>query len=253
VRKHTSIGDVLLSAERLSKKYGGLRAVAGVSFDVRRGEVVGLIGPNGAGKTTLFNLLNGLVSPSEGRVMFEGRDITGLKPNRICRLGVARTFQTVRSFPRMSLIENVVVGAYVAHAVDAEARDAANGALERVGLAHRAGVSASSLTTKELRLMELARALASRPKLILMDEPLAGLGGVETEELVALVRTLRDDGITVLIIEHTMKAMVAAVDRFVVLDHGELLTQGKPAEVTQNPQVIEAYLGRKWTQAHAAS
>jgi ABC-type branched-subunit amino acid transport system ATPase component len=244
---------VLLSAERLSKKYGGLRAVAGVSFEVRRGEVVGLIGPNGAGKTTLFNLLNGLVSPSEGRVMFEGRDITGLKPNRICRLGVARTFQTVRSFPRMSLIENVVVGAYVAHVADAEARDAANSALERVGLAHRAGASASSLTTKELRLMELARALASRPKLILMDEPLAGLGGAETEELVALVRTLRDDGITVLIIEHTMKAMVAAVDRFVVLDHGELLTQGKPAEVTRNPHVIEAYLGRKWTQAHAAS
>jgi branched-chain amino acid transport system permease protein len=252
-REPKRAAGVILSVKNLSRRYGGLSAVNRVSFEVEQGEIVGIIGPNGAGKTTLFNLLNGLVPPSEGGIAFEGRQITGLKPNRVCRCGVARTFQTVRAFRRMSLIENVVVGAYVAHASDTAALASARRALARVGLAHREQVLAGALTTKELRSMELARALASQPKLILMDEPLAGLGAAETGELVALVKGLRSDGITVLIIEHTMTAMVAVVDRFIVLDHGELLTEGSPGEVTRDPRVIEAYLGRKWMQTHAAA
>ena len=253
-RTRPAIGtDMLLTAQAISKHYGGLRAVQNVSFSVAAGEIVGIIGPNGAGKTTLLNLLNGIVRPSGGTVRFEGRDITGQKPSAVCRAGIARTFQTVRSFPRMSLLQNVAVGAFVSHKTDAEAEGAARSALARVGLAHRAEAPAGSLTTKELRMMELARALASKPKLILMDEPLAGLGGSETEELISLVRTLPADGITVLIIEHTMKAMVSTVDRFVVLDHGELLTEGDPQTVTRDPKVIEAYLGRKWMTTHATA
>ena len=238
VRLPVSRGEALLAVQGISKRYGGLKAVENVSFSVAAGEIVGIIGPNGAGKTTLFNLLNGVVDPSAGSVRFEGRDITGRRSSDVCRAGIARTFQTVRAFPRMSLLQNVVVGAFVAHATDAGAEAAAEDALARVGLGHRAEAPAGSLTTKELRLMELARALASRPKLILMDEPLAGLGGAETDELIALVRTLPADGVTVLIIEHTMKAMVTVVDRFVVLDHGELLTEGEPAAVTRDPKVI---------------
>lgn len=243
--------ETILRVDGLSRSYGGLRAVHNVTFNVARGEILGIIGPNGAGKTTLFNLINGLVGPSTGRVLFEGRDITGLKPSKICRAGIGRTFQVVRAFPRMSLIENVLVGAFVAHGNDAAALAGAAQVLARVGLGHRAEVPAGSLTTKELRLMELARALAGGPKLVLLDEPLAGLGAAETEEFVALVRSLPADGITVVMIDHTMKAMVSAVDRFVVLDYGECLTEGDPEVVTRDPRVIEAYLGRKWMKAHA--
>ena len=237
----------------ISKTYGGLKAVQDVSFDVAHGEILGVIGPNGAGKTTLFNLLNGLVAASAGRVRFEGRDITGLKPNRICRMGVGRTFQVVRAFPRMSVLENVVVGAYAAHGTEAGAWAGAAEAVARVGMGHAAHLLADGLTNKELRLLELARALAGRPRLLLMDEPLAGLGAGETEEIIALTRSLPASGVTVVIIEHTMHAMVNTVDRFVVLDHGQLLMEGLPGVVTRDPRVIEAYLGRKWAAANAAA
>ena len=242
----------ILEVRGISKTYGGLRAVQDVSFDVAAGEILGIIGPNGAGKTTLFNLLNGLVAPSAGTVRFAGHDITGRKPNQVCRAGIGRTFQVVRAFPRMTVLENVVAGAYAAHHGEAAAWAGARRALGRVGLRAAANRAADGLTNKELRLLELGRALASQPRLILMDEPLAGLGAQETQDIIALTRQLRDEGITVVIIEHTMHAMTGLVDRFLVLDHGQKLTEGPPEAVTRDPQVIEAYLGRKWMAAHAA-
>jgi len=244
-------GAPLLVVRDLSKSFGGLRAVEGVSFEVREGELLGIIGPNGAGKTTLFNLLNGFLRPDRGSVQFAGRDLARLKPNRICRLGVGRTFQVVRSFQRMSVLQNVVVGAYVHAPTDAEAYAAAQEAVARVNLLHRAAAIAQGLTNKDLRLMELARALAGRPRLLLMDEPLAGLGAPEVEEMLGVVRGLAETGVTIVVIEHTMRAMVRLVDRFVVLNQGTVLAAGAPAAITRDTTVIEAYLGAKWAALRA--
>ena len=246
-----AIGPALLEARHVSKSYGGLKAVSDVSLQVLEGAIVGIIGPNGAGKTTLFNLLNGIVRPDCGDIVFSGKTITGLKPNAICRLGIARTFQVVRAFPRMTVLGNVVTGAFVAHATDAAAADAARVALDFVGLSASADVLAGGLSSRELRLMELARALSSNPRLLLLDEPLAGLGADESEEMIGLIRTLPARGVTVVIIEHTMQAMVSTVDTFIVLDHGALLTSGEPSSVMKDRRVIEAYLGRKWAVANA--
>ena len=241
----------ILSVKNISKSYGGLRAVQDVTFDIPEGGIIGIIGPNGAGKTTLFNLLNGIVKPDAGSVTFDGHDITGLAPNQVCRRGVGRTFQVVRAFPRMSVLENVAAGAFVAYATDEKAWEAARESLDNVGLASVADAPAGRLTSRELRLMELARALAGRPKLILLDEPLAGLSAGETQEMIEIVRRLPTLGVTVVIIEHTMHAMVNTVDSFIVLDHGALLTSGLPLVVTRDARVIEAYLGRKWAVANA--
>jgi branched-chain amino acid transport system permease protein len=241
--------EVILEARGLSKQFGGLKAVEDVSFKVRKGMILGIIGPNGAGKTTAFNLLNGFLAPSAGEVLLDGRNIVGMKPHEVCALGVGRTFQIMRPFMRMSVAENVVVGAYVRAASDAQARALADEAIAKVGLSHIVDRAASQLTSKELRLMELARALAGQPRLLLLDETLAGLGQAESEEMLLVLRRLAADNITIVIIEHTMQVMVRLVDHFVVLDHGKVLTEGPPESIIRDSSVVEAYLGKKWSAA----
>jgi branched-chain amino acid transport system permease protein len=236
----------LLKVQGLSRSFGGLRAVSGVSFEVRAGEIMGVIGPNGAGKTTLFNLLNGVLSADQGTATLDGAPMLGRKVHQVCRMGVGRTFQVVRSFPRLPLLDNVIVGAYGAGMADRAAIASAARALDRVGLLALAGVAAGQLTNKQLRLMELARALAGEPRLLLLDETLAGLGRDECDDVLDVLQRLRAEGMTVVIIEHTMHAMMRIADRFVVLDHGRVLASGLPRQVVEDRSVIEAYLGKKW-------
>ena len=236
----------ILELREVTRSFGGLRALDNVSFTVGRGALQGIIGPNGSGKTTLFNVLNGFLVPDRGSILFKGQPLVGLKPNRVCRLGIGRTFQVVRTFARMSVLHNAMVGAFVRSRDDGEARALALEALERVGLTDRARMLAGLLSNKERRLMELARALASRPELILMDETLAGLASQETDEMLTLLKALNGEGLTIIIIEHTMHAMVRLAHGFIVLDHGGMIAQGRPEAVVQNPDVIEAYLGKRW-------
>jgi branched-chain amino acid transport system permease protein len=249
---HRVAPAVILEVRNLSKSFGGLKAVQDVCFKVQEGMILGIIGPNGAGKTTLFNLLNGFVRPDAGQVLLDGEDRVGQKPHRLCAAGVGRTFQVMRPFPRMSIADNVRVGAHARARDEGHARELAHGAITRVGLPQAADRQAAGLTTRELRLMELARALAGQPRLLLLDETLAGLGHGEVGEVVAVIRKLAEQGITIVIIEHTMRAMVRLADHLVVLDHGAVLVEGAPEEVTRDPRVIEAYLGKKWS-AYAAA
>ncbi|HVJ52083.1 MAG TPA: branched-chain amino acid ABC transporter ATP-binding protein/permease [Aliidongia sp.] len=239
-------GGALLQVNGITMHFGGLHALTDVTLEVRRGEILGIIGPNGAGKTTLFNVLNGIIRPTAGSARLEGAEMIGNRPQQVSALGVARTFQTVRAFPRLTLIENVVVGAFGAHAGDREALAAARAVVARVGLSDRGLTRASQLTNRELRLMELARALAANPKLILMDECFAGLSSADVEAMSAQIRRLAAEGMTIAIIEHTMQAMVRLADRFVVLDRGRVLATGLPQQVVRDPEVVSAYLGKRW-------
>jgi ABC-type branched-subunit amino acid transport system ATPase component/ABC-type branched-subunit amino acid transport system permease subunit len=242
--------DVVLEVRNLSRAFGGLKAVQDVGFKLRRNEILGIIGPNGAGKTTVFNLLNGFLRPDQGEILIDGRNMSGRKPHQLCEAGIGRTFQIMRPFLRMSIADNVVVGAYIRSRTDTEARRLAAEAIARVGLSDVSGRIAGELTTKELRLMELARAVAGQPRILLLDETLAGLGHDEANEVVAVIQRLAGDGMTIAIIEHTMQAMVRLVDSFLVLDHGAVIVEGEPEVVTRDSRVIEAYLGKKWG-AHA--
>jgi len=236
----------ILEGEGVTKYFGGLAAVSNVDFYVDQGEIAGLIGPNGAGKTTLFNLISAALVPKPGVIRFKGENITGLKPHQICRMGVARTFQSVKVFANMPVLENVLLGSLFGTSTGMSPADAAReatGLLEFVGLSAVSATPAKDLTLANQKRLEVARALATKPELLMLDELMAGLNPTEIAQAMELVTRIRDKGITILMIEHVMKAIMSVCDRIIVLHHGEKIAEGTPQEIATSKTVIEVYLG----------
>jgi branched-chain amino acid transport system ATP-binding protein len=236
----------LLEVRGISKSFRGLKAVADAGFEVPQGGLVALIGPNGAGKTTCFNMIAGVFAPDSGEILFDGGRIDGQRPDQICVAGIGRTFQIVKPFAGLSVLDNVIVGAFNRTTRLAEARQAANGILDRLGLGPKRDLPASSLTLPDRKRLEVARALATRPKLLLLDEVMAGLRPTECDLMVEVFRELNaKDGLTILLIEHVMRAVMALAQHIVVLHHGEIIARGTPQEVVRYPAVLECYLGEE--------
>jgi branched-chain amino acid transport system ATP-binding protein len=234
---------MILAAQGLTKRFGGLTAVDGASFDVAEGRIAGLIGPNGAGKTTLFAMIAGFEPPTAGRVEFLGEDVTGRPAHRLAAMGLARTFQIVQPFASLTVRENIAVGAYLRHAARADALAAAGKVAAQVGLTALLDRPASALTVAGRKRLELARALATEPRLLLLDEVLAGLNPSEVRDMIPVIRAIRDGGVTILIVEHVMQAVMSLCDEVNVLAQGRIIAQGAPAQVARDPAVVEAYLG----------
>jgi len=237
----------LLEGKNVTKSFGGLVAVKNVNFYVKEGEILGLIGPNGAGKTTLFNLISGIYHPDSGTIKFKEEDITKLKPHEICQRGIGRTFQIVRPFRGMTVLNNVLIGSFFGSKsknMD-KAKKQALEALELVKLSDKKDVNAENLTIAECRRMEIARALATNPSLLLLDEVVAGLNPLEVEEMMRMIQEIRRRGITIIMVEHVMKAVMNVSDRIIVMHHGEKIAEGSPSEVSKNEKVVKAYLGER--------
>ncbi|HWU40102.1 MAG TPA: ABC transporter ATP-binding protein [Candidatus Acidoferrum sp.] len=237
------MSEKVLQLEKLTVAFGGLVAVDSVSFDIAPGEILGLIGPNGAGKTTVFNAVSGYNKPTRGRVSFLGRDVTGRQPYALAGMGIGRTFQIVKPFSGLTVLENIIVSSYLRHPRQAQAREKAWEVLRFIGLADRAEVPAAGLTLAGRKRLEIGKALALEPKLLLLDEVVAGLNPTEVDQTVQLILKIRDAGITILIVEHIMRVIMKISTRIIVLNYGRMIARGKPEEVASNREVIEAYLG----------
>ena len=236
----------MLEVKGLTKFFGGLGAVRELSFKVEKGQIFGLIGPNGAGKTTVFNLINGFYPPTSGEILFKGEPITGLKPNAICKKGIARTFQVVKPLSRMTVLENVMASAFCRVNSIKKAQEEALKTLDFCGLTHRKDYLAKSLTIGDRKRLEITRAMATHPEVILLDETAAGLNPTELDDAIALIRKIREQGVTILIVEHIMKVIMSISDRIHAINYGQTITEGTPQEVANNKAVIEAYLGEAY-------